>query len=283
MWISGPDNYAGVTFSNDPNGRMIYVGWMSNWLYADSTPTSSWRGQMTIPRELSLRLLDHGKQQYRLVSTPIRELEALRNQLQYLEHNQEFGLLPQSSAHLTEKADFKTPLMEVEITVEVENKPQFGICARNALGEEVCFGLNQTSWYLDRSKSGNIGFSSNYASTLRATTTPREYDEKELTIRMFLDVSSIEVFTDGGVTTMTALHYPSQPLDTLYINHWSSADSDSSVKVKNFKVWGLQCWFTEEGAGSGSPEPGEDSGASATISSTISIVSVLYVLSAHIL
>lgn len=254
---------------------------MSNWLYANATPTSSWRGQMTIPRELSLRLLNHEEKQYRLVSTPIRELEALRNQLQYLEHNQEFSLLPQASAHLTEKADFRTPLMEVEITVEIENQPQFGLCARNSLGEEVCFGLNQTSWYLDRSKSGNVSFSTDFASTLHATTSSREYQEKELTIKMFLDVSSIEVFADDGITTMTALHYPSQPLDTLYIKHWSSADSDSSVKVKNFKIWGLQCWFTEEGAGSGTPDPGDDSGASATISSTISIVSILYVMMAY--
>jgi fructan beta-fructosidase len=53
-WMDyGPDNYAGVTFSN-VGDRNILIGWMSNWNYANVVPTEKWRSAMTVPRELSL-------------------------------------------------------------------------------------------------------------------------------------------------------------------------------------------------------------------------------------
>lgn len=47
----GYDNYASVSFSNIETP--IIMGWASNWLYADQTPTHKYRGQFTFPRVLS--------------------------------------------------------------------------------------------------------------------------------------------------------------------------------------------------------------------------------------
>ena len=64
-WLDyGRDNYAGVTFSNAPENKKLFLGWMSNWHYAGKVPTDPWRSAMTLPRELSLR----GD---RLIQTPI--------------------------------------------------------------------------------------------------------------------------------------------------------------------------------------------------------------------
>ncbi len=64
-WLDyGRDNYAGVTFSNAPDKKKIFLGWMSNWHYAGKVPTDPWRSAMTLPRELSLR----GN---RIIQTPI--------------------------------------------------------------------------------------------------------------------------------------------------------------------------------------------------------------------
>lgn len=57
-WIDyGKDNYAGVTWSNIPqsDGRKLFIGWMSNWLYAQEVPTETWRSAMTLTRELRLK------------------------------------------------------------------------------------------------------------------------------------------------------------------------------------------------------------------------------------
>lgn len=54
-WLDfGPDNYAGSTWYDAPKNEKLYVGWMSNWPYANKTPTDPWRGCMSLPRKLEL-------------------------------------------------------------------------------------------------------------------------------------------------------------------------------------------------------------------------------------
>ncbi len=56
-WLDfGKDNYAGVTFNSEPNGRRIFIGWMANWLDVKDHPETSWTCQMTVPRFLGLTL-----------------------------------------------------------------------------------------------------------------------------------------------------------------------------------------------------------------------------------
>ena len=74
----GIDFYATQTLRT-PDGRRIMIAWMQNW---DTTPgyrlePTSWFGQMTIPRELSVR---NG----RLYQWPVKELEQIRrNRVSY--------------------------------------------------------------------------------------------------------------------------------------------------------------------------------------------------------
>jgi levanase/fructan beta-fructosidase len=58
-WLDyGKDNYAGVTFNNEPDGKRIFISWMSNWEDVKNHPETSWVGAMTIPRELGLTQVD---------------------------------------------------------------------------------------------------------------------------------------------------------------------------------------------------------------------------------
>jgi fructan beta-fructosidase len=70
LWTDyGKDCYCALTFNNLPASHAPTVmGWMSNWQYADKLPTHPWRGQMTIPRELSLKTFPEG---IRLVQKPV--------------------------------------------------------------------------------------------------------------------------------------------------------------------------------------------------------------------
>ena len=54
LWIDyGKDFYAAVTFNDSPSERTL-IGWCSNWEYANSVPALPYRGEMAIPRNLSL-------------------------------------------------------------------------------------------------------------------------------------------------------------------------------------------------------------------------------------
>ncbi|GAA3334525.1 hypothetical protein GCM10020331_102810 [Ectobacillus funiculus] len=78
LWLDyGRDNYAGVSWSDIPSldGRRIYLGWMSNWRYANQVPTQEWRSAMTLPRELSLTSSEDG---IRLVQKPVSEIGSIR-------------------------------------------------------------------------------------------------------------------------------------------------------------------------------------------------------------
>ena len=60
LWADyGKDFYAAVSWSDVPreDGRRIWLGWMNNWQYAQSIPTSPWRSVQSLPRTLALR--DH--------------------------------------------------------------------------------------------------------------------------------------------------------------------------------------------------------------------------------
>ncbi len=71
----GSDFYAPQTWSNTPR-RRILAGWQNNWQYASKVPTTPWRGQLSIPRDLGLI---RGDGTYWLTQTPVQELAVLKN------------------------------------------------------------------------------------------------------------------------------------------------------------------------------------------------------------
>lgn len=67
QWLDfGPDYYAAVSFHGIAEPTMI--GWMSNWRYANETPTYPWRSAMTLARTVALVPVDGG---LRLRQSPV--------------------------------------------------------------------------------------------------------------------------------------------------------------------------------------------------------------------
>lgn len=73
----GIDFYAPQTVRT-PDGRRVMIGWLQNWdACGIRAPQEPWFGQMSIPRELSIR-------DGRLYQRPVRELDAIRrNRTEY--------------------------------------------------------------------------------------------------------------------------------------------------------------------------------------------------------
>src|SRR5690606_7276245 len=135
QWLDfGRDNYAGVTWSDIPaqDGRRIMIGWMSNWKYANDTPTGAWRGAMTLPRTLSLTRYE---EQLVLTQLPVQEVEKLRKSTMSWD---QVEVTPQSS--FTSKTE--SALLEIEADIDVSSGAEVTISLQATGTSEIIVGYN---------------------------------------------------------------------------------------------------------------------------------------------
>jgi levanase/fructan beta-fructosidase len=226
IWIDyGRDNYAGVTWANIPDndGRKLFVGWMSNWDYANVVPTEKWRSAMTIPREITLVKIDN---QYRLKSLPIRELQ-----------NYASKVISEDVISITDETVIaKSPLvdftkLDIQFSLSELKKDIYTFKLNNSKGESIEFGLNNKEgfFFIDRSKSGKISFSDKFSKGISKAVLKK--DLKNLDLRIILDKTSIELFINDGETVMTEIFFNTQPFDS-----FSLKSVEHGVEIKNINI-----------------------------------------------
>jgi fructan beta-fructosidase len=211
-WIDyGPDDYAGVTWNNTGR-RRLFLGWMSNWDYANAVPTTVWRNAMTVPRIL---FLENAGPSIFLASRPAQELYSLARRKLELRH-----IAVDSTASLT--GLLKDTAGRWVLDVRGSADQDFDFVFSDAAGEKVTFGYNtgKQEFWLDRSASGRVDFHPGFGGTYTA---PRLSGAEDIDLEFVMDRSSLEVFADGGLTVMTAVFFPQQPMTRVRVNttdHW---------------------------------------------------------------
>ena len=200
----GADFYAGVSWSDVPksDGRRVWLGWMSNWLYAQDVPTSPWRSAMTVPRVLTLRRTPDG---LRLVQQPVAELETLRrtSPLRFAG-----GTFAAAARWLASHKDLP-PMLDVDMRFTgVSGKAPFSVHVQTAADERTSLSVDPASnrLTLDRTRSGRTAFHRDFSLRHDA---PLRIVDGALRLRLLLDASSLEVFALGGETVLTDLIFPS--------------------------------------------------------------------------
>lgn len=208
-WIdAGADNYAGVTFGGipDTDDRRLFIGWMSNWLYANVVPTENWRSAMTIPRELLLKKVSSG---YLLQSKPVAELNKIMNE-------------PIALATGLNTIEEETYLLEINDIVD----NQLAVTMSNPIGENLIIKVEGDSLWIDRSMS-SIGF----LNPDFATTHQTALDKIEVkSVKIYVDRSSIEVFVNDGLFVMTDIVFPSEKYNQIQV------DADQAVKISKIPI-----------------------------------------------
>lgn len=228
FWIDyGTDNYAGVTWSNLPasDGRQLFIGWMSNWTYANEVPTDAWRSAMTIPRSLQLHNTRDG---YRVASLPAAELHSLR------ERSVSGGPVAIGAGiKLNELSHINPKTFELELQIDPKSAKSLQLELANALGEKLVLTLDRANnqLVLDRTKAGKSRFNRSFASKQLA---PLDGKAKSYEVRLFQDASSTEVFINKGETVMTALVFPNEALNQV------SLSSDASAELGKWTVHQLK-------------------------------------------
>ncbi|MBN9383900.1 MAG: glycoside hydrolase family 32 protein [Chitinophagaceae bacterium] len=205
-WIDyGPDDYAGITWNNTGR-RKIFLGWMSNWIYANQVPTTAWRNAMTLPRELKLA---HAGEDTYLSSLPVKELTGLSGKPVVI-NKMQVDTLTDLSGRLPATGP------QYRLEVHADSLKDFFISCSNVQGQQMILGYEKASnrWYIDRALSGKTDFNKEFPKKIFA---PRVAVTPALDLTLVMDVSSLEVFADKGLTVMTAIFFPDSPLTRLRI------------------------------------------------------------------
>lgn len=199
LWTDyGKDCYCALTFNNLPALQpATMIGWMDNWQYAADLPTAPWRGQMTVPRKLGLRKTADG---LRLVQEPIDAVAKMRAQQERVSGkdleaiNKELAGRPLPADHM----------FDLEAKLHLGNSKRGGLRLVSADGSATTIGFDRGSGkvFVDRSKSGKVGFNHDFPAVTRA---PLPLANSELDLRILSDRNSLEVFAGGGQVTITNL------------------------------------------------------------------------------
>jgi levanase len=224
----GRDFYAAITYDNVPDERRLMVGWMSNWQYTRSVPTSPWQSTQSEPRELSLEMVDGEPQ---LVQKPVDELEILRHS----PYKAKSLPLNNTSRQLgvTGKA------LDIELDLSVASADRAGIKVFTGDGEATAIGYDATSreLYVDRTRSGNVDFHPRFASVSRA---PFDLPAKEtLELRILVDHMLVEVFAGNGRRVFTETVFPGTGSEGIEV-----FAEDGRATVSDLTVWQMESiWF----------------------------------------
>ena len=191
----GPDCYATQSWSN-VEGRRVLAAWMNNWHYAESIPTSPWRGSLTVPRTVSL-VEDRGR--LALAQAPVRELESLRR----AEERVSLEDVPLGGRQRVRGV--RGAALDISAVFQIGGADQVGLRVRVGEGQATTIGWGADHrLVLDRSRSGADVFP---ADSPGRFTAPLALCGDTLWLRVLVDRSSVEVFADSDGVVVDSAGY----------------------------------------------------------------------------
>ncbi len=227
LWADwGKDFYATNTWNDTPkdDGRRVWIGWFSNWQYANVEPTVLWRGGQSIPRTLTLRRYPDG---LRLVQRPVRELDGLRRE--------KLSIANLSVGEANKKireANAKGEVYELEAELQPAQAEEIGFRLRKGEDAETVVGLDavRDEIFVDRTRSGDVSFSKDFPGRYAA----KLGKSNSVKIHIFVDRSSVEVFANDGERVLSDRIYPPPGSDGIELY-----EKGTGAKVASLTIWQL--------------------------------------------
>ena len=206
LWADyGADFYAAQSWSNAPDNRRIWLAWLNNWQYANQIPTTTWRGAMTIPRELRLVPTQDG---IRLAQTAVPELAQLRQNKQRW---QNVTLEPGAPFVLEVRGDRLEIIAELEMPTRANGQLPGAVGLRLRVGDGVATAVGyiprSSTLFVDRTNAGQSAFNYNFASVHTAPFAPAD---GILKLHIFVDRASIEVLANEGLISFSEQIFPDE-------------------------------------------------------------------------
>jgi len=152
---------------------------------------------MTLPRRLQLARRPAG---VRLIQTPISELTQLRGPAT---RHGEVMITPTFPLRVPGTGE----VFEVELEVRVVTATACGVRVRHGAEHHttIAYDVVASTLVVDRAHAGQTAFNPAFAAVQEAPLTPMP---ETLTLHLFVDRSSVEVFADAGEVVITSLIFP---------------------------------------------------------------------------
>ncbi|MDE7233325.1 MAG: GH32 C-terminal domain-containing protein, partial [Lachnospiraceae bacterium] len=213
----GIDFYAPQTILA-PDGRRIMIGWMQNWDTCNlHTPDQPWLGQMTLPRELSVK---NG----RLYQNPIRELEAMRGE-EVRHENVTFTDEISLAGIEGRKVDMELTVRPVDAE-KLYQRFAVRFAQNDVYRTSISFRPHESIVKVDRKFSG----SRRAIIHQRRCLVPNK--DGNIKMRIILDRFSVEVFVNDGEYTLAATMYTDLSADRISF----FADGEVTMDVVKYKL-----------------------------------------------
>lgn len=217
----GFDFYAPQTLIDD-KGRRIMFGWMNIWGATMPEREDGWMGALTLPREL--KLADDGT----LRCVPVDELTRLRGN----HHQLKAEVL--KADQLLNLSTIQGDALEIIVVFDMKDAAvdvKFGIRVRSALDDsqytEIAYDTANSRLLMNRELAGTgDGGVSEAPLTMM--------DNGQVKLHIYVDRSSVELFANDGVRTITNRIYP-DPANISVKLFSNNAD----VRLQSLDVWEL--------------------------------------------
>lgn len=222
----GDSFYAAIAWRDAPNSKKILMGWLIN----GKPETYPWKGQMSIPRDLSLRRTADG---IRLFQNPAA---IITNSLPKYAKG---GVLSKKDLRVNGKMALSTGSalnknaywIDAEIQPGKSAKSGFIVTATTDGAKKIEIGYDATSkqLYVDCTSAEGA----NKDKRNQVMTAPVKTINGVIRLRILVDKSSLEVFGNNGEQVISTMIYPDPDATSL------SAFSTGSSVIRNLKIWDM--------------------------------------------
>ncbi|SKD00612.1 levanase [Chitinophaga ginsengisegetis] len=208
----GKTFYAAIPYNHLPDNRQMMIGWLMPF----ETPTSPWRGQMSIPRDLQLKTTASGirlfQQPSAAISTYLHKLPAAKKLTLKAQ------TINSKALELSSSKGFNTNTNWVDAEFTIGTATDFGF----KIAEQVVVGYNvqRNELYIRDGKDvQHVGIPP---------------ANNKIRLQVLVDKSSVEVFVNDGEKVLTTLIFPDKAATGLAV-----FAENGDVQLNTLKAWDL--------------------------------------------
>ena len=195
----GLDFYASRTFRDYDNTlkNTVSMGWVATWDYAQLVPSEYGKGFWSIPRNLNLKTYKEG---IRLIQNPIEQLQTLRYKPFSIKRSLQVGI-QNIPGFVPEENVYE---LDATFSTDTSNTFGFNLCTGDGRKVMISYDTDSHNLVIDRTHSADVAIPK-FSRMTHALVEP--IDDK-IRFHIFVEKSSIELFTNDGKDVFTLLTYP---------------------------------------------------------------------------